>query len=59
MGTHCSKSCGRQYKVIKAHKLNVITQEQGRKPAGSLLGLLGMPDSYKERKENKREKENE
>lgn len=57
MGIHCSKACGRKYKVIKAHKLNVITQEQESKPAGSLLCLLGMPDSYKERQENKREKE--
>lgn len=45
MGAHCSKARGRKYKVIKAHKLNLIAQEQERKPAGSLLCLLGMPDS--------------
>lgn len=28
MSTHCSKACGRKYKVIKAHKLNVIAQEK-------------------------------
>lgn len=54
MGAHCSKARGRKYKVIKAHKLNVIAQEQERMPAGSLLWLLRTPDSYKERKEKKK-----
>lgn len=56
MGAHCSKARGRKYKVIKAHKLNVIAQEQERMPAGSLLRLLRMPDSYKERKEEKKKR---
>lgn len=61
MGTHCSKACGRKYKVIKAHKLNVIAQEQERKPAGSLLCLFGNARLLKgkKRRENKREKEKE
>lgn len=56
MGAHCSKARGRKYKVIKAHKLNVIAQEQERMPAGSLLCLLRMPDSCKERKEEKKKR---
>lgn len=59
MGAHCSKARGRKYKVIKAHKLNVIAQEQERKPAGSLLCLLGMPDSYTERREEKTKEKKE
>lgn len=56
MGAHCSKARGRKYKVIKAHKLDVIAQEQERMPAGSLLCLLRMPDSYEERKEEKKKR---
>ena len=56
MGAHCSKARGRKYKVIKAHTLNVIAQEQERMPAGSLLCLLRMPDSCKERKEEKKKR---
>ena len=56
MGAHCSKARGRKYKVIKAHKLNVIAQEQETMPAGSLLCLLRMPDSCKERKEEKKKR---
>ena len=56
MGTHCSKACGRKYKVIKAYKLNVITREQGRKPAGALLCLLGNA-SLLQRKERKQKRE--
>ena len=58
MDAHCSKARGRKYKVIKAHKLDVIAQEQKRMPAGSLLCLLRMPDSYKERKEEKKKRNN-
>lgn len=45
MDAHCSKARGRKYKVIKAHKLNVIAQEQEGKAAGSLQCPLGMSDS--------------